>query len=109
MSTALAKGLLEWARKIGKWIITRLAKHLADRVAAYMLLKVEDFERRLAKARTPRRRRWLSGRIERWTAAARWLIRNSRDLATCAGSEFTALAQKHPKLPMVAAVERCAA
>lgn len=93
MSTALKNGLLDWARKIGRWIITRLAKHFADRLAAYMLLKVEDFERRLAKARTPRRKLRLAGRIARWTAAAKWLIRNGRALATCAGSEFTKLAE----------------
>lgn len=93
MSTAIRKGLLEWARKIGRWLIERLGRTIADRLAAYMLEKVEDFKRRRARARTLRRKRWLDGRIMRWTAAARWLIANQRGLAECARSSFDALAK----------------
>ena len=97
MSTAIRKGLLAWARKLGRWIIERLGRFLADRLAAYMLGKVDDFRRRYARARSGRRKRWLSGRIKRWTAAAHWLIANQRGLLSCAASEFDALAKGEAK------------
>lgn len=93
MSTALKNGLLAWAKRIGRWIIERLSRFAANALAHYMLGKVDDFRRRLAKAKTERRREWLKGRIARWNRAANWLIERSDDLNRCVLSEFDQLAK----------------
>lgn len=78
--TTTAKGLIRIARAIGRWILRRLIRKGIDLVVGYMDGKIDDFQRRKGRARTQRRVRWLAGRIRRWKAALRWLIRQRRSI-----------------------------
>jgi hypothetical protein len=103
MSTLVTR-LIELAIQIGRWILEHAAKKGLARLIGYMDGKVDEFGRRLKRARTARRKRWLSGRIERWTAAVKWMIANGPRL----GAEALAAVCKLPevqRLPIVAACE----
>ncbi len=65
--------LIDIAVRIGKWLVKRIAYWARDHVVGYMKGKIEDFKRRRANAKSARRKRWLSGRITRWTRAAQWI------------------------------------
>jgi hypothetical protein len=43
--------------------------------------KIDDFKRRRGRARSDRRRKWLAGRIRRWTRALRWLTDKRRQIS----------------------------
>lgn len=73
--TTLQRGLIRIARAIGRWILRRIIAKGIDRLVGYMDGKIDDFERRLGRAKTERRTRWLTGRIRRWTNALAWLER----------------------------------
>lgn len=84
MST-IAKRLLDFARRIGRWLLERLARRGAVKVIGYLLGKVDDFERRkagAAKRGNLRRVSWLTGRISRWKAAAAWLAKHEASVGT---------------------------
>lgn len=70
---AVRAGIVSLAKAIGRWIVEFLAEHGVDILIGYMIGKVSDFRRRLARAVSQRRRRWLTGRISRWTLAVEWL------------------------------------
>ncbi|HWB76606.1 MAG TPA: hypothetical protein VG755_16690 [Nannocystaceae bacterium] len=70
--------LVDVALRIGRWLVRRLSARGALWLQHYMEGKVEDFERRLARARTERRKRWLKGRISRWNRAIAWLKANAK-------------------------------
>lgn len=93
MSTAIRMGLIAWAKKIGRWLIERLAKTAVVHLIGYIRGKIDDFSRRRARAKTERRKRWLLGRMRRWTAAANWLQDNLAGLGQCALAEFDQLAK----------------
>lgn len=76
--TILQRGLIRIARQIGRWILRRIIAKGIDRLIGYMDGKIEDFERRLANART--KRRWLVGRIRRWKRALAWLEQRRRSI-----------------------------
>jgi len=105
MNTLTRNGLLNLARKIGRWIIDHLAAHGIDMLVGYMNGKIGDFRRRLAKAKTDRRKAWLTGRIARWARAMNWLKSKREQLIGTAYSEYKALADHAEKklgLPVVA-------
>jgi hypothetical protein len=102
---SIVKGLIDIAVRIGKWVVRRLAKWMKTHVVGYMKGKVEDFKRRKALAKTPRRIAWLAGRISRWTAAVRWLDRQSGVFFRDAAKEACKL-PAFSKLPEVARCER---
>lgn len=106
--TTIAAGLLDIAIRIGKWLVRRLAKWVKGHVVGYMLGKVDDFKRRLARAKTDRRRKWLKGRISRWLKAARWLEERSGVFVHDAAAEVCKL-PAFAKLPEVAKCERLVA
>lgn len=106
--TAIAKMLLDIAVRIGKWLIRRLGKWLRQRVIGYMLGKVDDFKRRLARAKTARRKRWLRGRIDRWTRAVRWIERQLHTVLHDAAKSVCKLPE-FKRLPEVARCERLVA
>jgi hypothetical protein len=106
--TTLAKGLIDIAIRIGKWLVRRLAKWLKVHVVGYMRGKIEDFRRRLARAKTDRRRAWLKGRISRWTKAANWLDKQSGVFFNKEAAEVCKL-PAFAKLPEVAKCERLVA
>lgn len=62
--TALRPGLIRWAKRIGLWLVRRLAKWVATKLIAYMQGRVDDWNERKVKPK---------GRIRRWTAAIAWL------------------------------------
>lgn len=104
------KSLIRIAARIGRWLLEHAARKGLARLVGYMDGKADDFERRLAKAKTERRREWLRGRIKRWRAAVNWLIANGPKLGTEVLKSVCALPAAK-KLPLVAAceVERTAA
>lgn len=101
----LVTALLDLAVRIGRWLVKRLAKWAISHVVGYMKGKVEDFRRRLARAKAVRRRKWLRGRIARWTKAADWIERNALARLGDAAHEVCKL-PVFRKLPEVASCER---
>lgn len=73
-------GLIRYARAIGRWILRRIVQRGVDLVLGYLDGKIDDFKRRRGRARRDRRRKWLAGRIRRWSAAYRWLARHRRSI-----------------------------
>jgi hypothetical protein len=89
-------GLLRWARRIGTWLIRRLAKWVGKRLISYMQHRVDDW---LLREHPP------LGRVRRWRLAIAWLQDKIDDIAACAKSEFELLADHAEKklgLPVVA-------
>lgn len=91
------KGLIELAKRIGRWLIEHLAMHGLQMLLGYMNGKIGDFRRRIVRIqkftkkpsnRTARRIRWLEGRIARWTNAMSWLKKNAPSLTDAAVKEF---------------------
>lgn len=97
--------LLCFARRIGRWLLRRLVKFAVEHVVGYMLGKVDDFRRRRDRARRESRRAWLTGRIDRWLAAARWIAKSASELARDVIEEADRLAAMRG-LELVAAAER---
>lgn len=97
--------LLGFARRIGRWLLRRLLKFAIDHVVGYMLGKVEDFRRRRDRAKLESRRERLTGRIDRWTAAARWIAKSASELGRDLIFEADRLAEARG-LELVAAAER---
>lgn len=91
---------------IGRWLLTFARRHGLTRLVGYMLGKVDDFGRRWKRAKTDRRRRWLRGRIRRWTRAAAWLTDHAHELHADALEQWEKLAER---IPMTAPAERKAA
>ena len=105
MATAIRTGLLNLARRIGSWILRHLAAHGIDMLLGYMNGKICDFRRRLARAKTDRRKTWLAGRIRRWSRAMLWLKKKRVQLISTVMTEYSALADHAEKklgLPVVA-------
>lgn len=110
MSTAIVNALWKvfrgFLKAIGRWILSFARRRGIPLLLGYMAGKIEDFERRWKRARTDRRRRWLRGRIRRWTNAANWLHDHGVALHEEALEQFDRLAAR---IPMVAPGERKAA
>lgn len=107
MNTLVA-GLIDIAIRLGRWIVRRLAKWALSHVVGYMLGKVDDMKRRIARAKTDRRRKWLRGRVARWTKAAKWIEANALKKLGEAAKEACKL-PAFAKLPEVARCERMVA
>jgi hypothetical protein len=103
MST-LVLALIDLAVQLGRWILERLAKRGFSKLIGYMDGKIDDFARRLARARTNRRKRWLRGRIDRWTRAMAWLEANSSKAAKRTIDEVCKLPEVQ-RLPLKSACE----
>ena len=105
-SSAIINGLINIARRIGRWILRKLLEIGGDWLCGYMAGKIGDMRRRLARAKTERRKRWLRGRIRRWDKALGWLNANRHDI----GSDIVEAADSAASsIPMVAKAEREAA
>lgn len=76
----IRRGLIRIATALGRWILRRVSRRGIERVLGYMDGKIEDFKRRLRRARADWRIRWLRGRIKRWQLAMRWLERRRRQI-----------------------------
>lgn len=111
LATELREAIIKFAKKIGRWIVEHLVKRGAEMLRGYMLGKIEDFRRRRAKTTRPRRKRWLDGRIRRWSAVAKWLGEKAGALAQCTGQQFDELtaAAELQRVPTVARCERLVA
>lgn len=103
---AIITGLINLARRIGRWLLRKLLEIGGEWLCGYMAGKLGDFRRRLAKAKTERRKRWLRGRIRRWSKALTWLTENRGDYGLDIVEAADAAAGK---IPMVAKAEREAA
>ncbi len=111
--SAIATRLITIARNLGRWILRSLARLGADRLVGYLLGKADDFERRRKRAErvgNERRVAWLTGRISRWTSAARWLAKNAANVSDEVVKEAERAADR-AGLPVVAdgEIERKAA
>ena len=102
MNPAVAT-LIRFARAIGRWLLKHLLRRGATMLRGYMLGKIDDFWRRLSRARTPRRKRWLKSRIARWQVVTDWLGEKHVDMAGRFAEEADSLVGD---IPMVAAAER---
>lgn len=58
---------------IGRWLLRVAVRHGRDGLAVYMECRVEVFDERLKRAKSKQRRRWLRGRIRRWSIVIAWL------------------------------------
>lgn len=106
--TTLVSGLIDIAIRLGRWVVRRLARWAVDHVVGYMLGKIDDFQRRLAKAKTERRKKWLRGRVRRWTRAAAWIQSRALEKLKDAAGEACKL-PAFAKLPEVARCEKLVA
>ena len=102
------RALIKLAVGLGRWLLEHAARKGLSRLVGYMDGKADDFARRLARAKTPRRKHWLRGRISRWRAAVNWLIANGPSLGADALTAICATKQAQ-RLPMVARGEVCPA
>ena len=111
MSTTIRDGLIKLAKRVGKWLLEKLAKLLAHLFRGYVAGKIDDFKRRKKNTRTARKRARLDGKIRRWTAILRWMDEHIDDVAACTGEQFDELAKAAElrRVPMVARCERLAA
>lgn len=100
---AIIAALIRFARKIGRWILRKLLEIGALWLEGYLVGKISDFRRRLARAKTERRKKWLRGRIRRWSAAYDWIDLNAHELDDDVVREADDAASL---IPMVAAAER---
>lgn len=89
----MLKGLINLAKKIGRWIAEHMAEHGVLMLIGYMNGKIGDFKRRIARIKkftkkigkaAARRIAWLEFRIRNWTAAVAWLKANTKSLSQTA-------------------------
>lgn len=78
---ALTMGILKILKAIGRWVLDDLVSYGVDALIGYMRVRIGVFGKRRARAKRDRRKRWLAGRIKRWTTAMRWLEKR-RDALT---------------------------
>lgn len=76
--------LIKVGLRIGRWLIEWLAEELPILIIGYMRGRARVFGRRLARARSDRRKRWLRGRITRWTAVANEIAEREREIERAA-------------------------
>lgn len=69
----IRKTLLHYARQLGRWLLVRYLDYGRQKLVHYMEGRVDVFRARLERARSDRRKRWLRGRIRRWTKVTLWL------------------------------------
>jgi hypothetical protein len=105
---ALIVSLVTIALRIGRWLVQRLSARGATWMQHYMEGKVEDFGRRLARAKMKWRIQFLKGRIARWNRAIAWLKANAKRVTkqVADGAEKRLIAKK---IPIVAPEERAVA
>lgn len=111
MRKNIIDGLIAIARRIGRWIVQRLAKTAITKLIGYMEGKIEDFGRRLARAKTEHRKVWMRGRIKRWSIAAAWLTSKSAAIAACTAKQLSEVDTlvKAKGIPVIAECERLVA
>lgn len=83
--------------RLGRWVLDDLVEDGVRFVARYLLKRVRVFARRLGRARTKLRRRWLRGRIGRWRDASAWLTANASSLRGKALDLYSELAERIPQ------------
>jgi hypothetical protein len=105
VGAAALRALIRIARAIGRWIVEHLLEHGREMLIGYMVGKVGDFRRRLARAKRPRRKTWLTGRIRRWNAAIAWLRKNAAEVTRDAVKSACASSAALRGLPVVSPCE----
>jgi hypothetical protein len=79
---------------VGRWLIRRIATKGVDRVSYFMELRIETFQGRRARARSERRKAWLTGRISRWRKALAWVQRQARAHLQLAAKRLDEMAER---------------
>ena len=102
---ALWPAMARILRAIGRWVIRRVRRKGAQRIAYYMEERIDVFRARLKRARSKRRKHWLQGRIRRWGHAMRWLHRHAVKLNAAAARVLEDAAER-ARIPLNAAAER---
>lgn len=82
MTTAIRKGLIRWGRKLGTWLIERLAAWVGSKLIQWLEMKAADW---MMRRKRPRLRRLF-------LRAAKWLRAKLRQIGRCAAGEFRVLA-----------------
>lgn len=99
--TGIVKALWPAMRRIlirlGRWVLDDLVDDGVRFVARYLLKRVRVFSRRLGRARSRLRRRWLRRRIGRWRDASAWLTANASSLRGKALDLYSELAERIPQ------------
>lgn len=108
MNSKIIQGLLNIAKKIGRWVIRRLSERGAIRLLGYMEGKIDDFKRRIARIEkfskkltkmSKRRIAWIQFRIRNWSAAVSWISNNNTALKEAAVRKFD---KEHEELQHIA-------
>lgn len=99
---AIISGLVRWAKRVGRWLLRRLARRGAVKLIASLEIKIDELEERRDVARgrkVYRARRWHRKLTWRRQLLA-WLRRNGRGITKAvvkAGDQaIDALAKKVP-------------
>lgn len=100
---SLTNALLRIARAIGRWVLEHLVHRGVVMLLGYMTGKIDDFRRRLGRARNPSVARWLRGRIRRWQRAVRVLRDFEKAMMGLPGHEADVLREAERRgIPVVA-------
>jgi peptidoglycan/xylan/chitin deacetylase (PgdA/CDA1 family) len=79
---------------VGRWLIRRISTQGVERVVHFMELRIETFEGRRERARSDRRKAWLTARIGRWRKALGWVRKQVRAHLERAAKALDELAEK---------------
>lgn len=126
LAAPLARGLLSWLRRLGRWVIEHLIAHGVANARGYLIGKAADFERRrmallpqIVAAKKGRRatlrklvfqHQTLQLRRRLYRGCARWLERNGWQLTDTAVREYC-IESAHvlERIPLYSKVERACA
>jgi hypothetical protein len=101
-AAALVKSLWPGLKKIltaiGRWVITRVRKVGAQKVAMWMLKRAEGYQTNRLKAAKARKdklaTRFRTNQISRWKRAAKWILEHAVDLSEAAALALERLARE---------------
>jgi hypothetical protein len=79
---ALYTAFLPVLRRAGRWLIRRLVQWGLPRVITFMECRIDTFKDRRDRARTNRRKKWLTWRIAWRQRVIIWLKRHQAKLTT---------------------------
>lgn len=83
--------------RLGRWVLDDVLEDGLSFVARYLLKRVKVMRRRLGRARTKWRRRWLRARIGGWVHASEWLTSHAASLTKRALRLYERLAERIPE------------
>lgn len=75
---AVVRGLIYMAKRVGRWLLRRLADHGSVKVQAFVEIRIAAFKRKLKRARTKGGRKLRRIQIRWRVRLLAWLKRNQR-------------------------------